>query len=627
MRNLERDLGKIELKIKEKESVKESEKMLESDLLDKTKPLRKAEKEELTKEVLEQVQKENLKLYLNHTNENLTHFLKLEKPLKITMRGANIKHILNRHGENSTLAKNGQPFVSLEDIKNYDEYINNADKQILKENDKGEKTLLSGKQINGYYIVISSVRLKNGELKLKTMYKENGSLENNEAFKGVKLPSETPSVLQGQSLTTNLDGYPSHAEDIIAQKAKSENTQDFKPFNDAMKELYTKYESLGSYDKIEAPIKMKLLQDEIKPEIARYFKGIIAKLKQGENKDKMLRVIRENREELSDYLAFNIAVRKDIYIDGYGEGQFDFYDKSIQAFAKLRENKRVNEINEDSNYRALAALENLRDKNTALHFSFRDLNGKSEAFKTYPRKQDLLFDDLTLGDDFKSSMLLSTKDKQLKEKLIEKLKTYIDEKLYRDFLEYKIKDLESKNPKNSFFENYENKKWNEEAFEDYKKELEDLRANERAEKLEDKIKEKESVKEKIKNAKTSPYPQNADEAVRIQSISKQELEQSNPQQSHLSTKESIAQKALMQRKSPILNDEPLEVEIIEEAGLNEPMKFLEFQQKKLLTYIKQNTPLRLLERKIELKTRDILNFLEQSALNGKEKAFLMRNFE
>ena len=90
--------------------------------------------------------------------------------------------------------------------------------------------------------------------------------------------------------------------------------------------------------------------------------------------------------------------------------------------------------------------------------------------------------------------------------------------------------------------------------------------------------------------------------------------------------QSIAQKAKSENALP-LNDEPLEVEIIEEAGLNEPMKFLEFQQKKLLTYIKQNTPLRLLERKIELKTRDILNFLEQSALNGKEKAFLMRNFE
>ncbi|HEC1582628.1 TPA: hypothetical protein R1X64_001555, partial [Campylobacter upsaliensis] len=221
MRNLERDFTKLKEDFKELES-----QSFKRDLLDKTKPLRKAEKEELTSEVLEQVQKENLKLYLNDTSGNLTKFLNAKKPFKITMRGANIKHILNRHGENSALAKNGQPFVSLEDIKNYDEYINNADKQILKENDKGEKTLLSGKQINGYYIVISSVRLKNGELKLKTMYKENGKLENDKAFKSVKLPSETPSVLRGQSLTTDLDGYPSHADESIAQNAKSESEKE-----------------------------------------------------------------------------------------------------------------------------------------------------------------------------------------------------------------------------------------------------------------------------------------------------------------------------------------------------------------------------------------------------------------
>ncbi|ELP8580246.1 hypothetical protein R1539_001794, partial [Campylobacter upsaliensis] len=83
--------------------------------------------------------------------------------------------------------------------------------------------------------------------------------------------------------------------------------------------------------------------------------------------------------------------------------------------------------------------------------------------------------------------------------------------------------------------------------------------------------------------------------------------------------QSIAQKAK--------NDEVLEAEVIEEVDLNEPMKFLEFQQRKLLTYIKENTPLKLLEHKKELKTRDILNFLEQSALNGKQKVFLMRNLE
>ncbi|ENO7737849.1 hypothetical protein ACB560_001413, partial [Campylobacter upsaliensis] len=834
--------------------LKEDFKELESqsfkrDLLDKTKPLRKAEKEELTSEVLEQVQKENLKLYLNDTSGNLTKFLNAKKPFKITMRGANIKHILNRHGENSTLAKNGQPFVNLEDIKKYDEIINNADRQILKENDKGEKTLLSGKQINGHYIVISSVRLKNGELKLKTMYKENGKLENDKAFKSVKLPSETPSVLRGQSLTTDLDGYPSHAdesiaqnsqeakikeavknhnaiykeildndyiftderskifrkrerelienlakdekvqaftsqwgypfkkdgelhgvgldykakvygkgehkmmrvsgggfgsatqqkkqerllelekerlqeafkadfgidgfiskyvengffetlwretsaykgtdygwgvqpreyypyyenrimpsdtitqakeklqkeksswsvkrqetkgsediiftdkkgkehtltketqkawleafnlksledsyipnhneaikqalegkeiklqlgslkklvaqgrekyipqikevldrpeaimrddmgeylfikhlkdddyfvnvsfdngeylvsisngiketrnlnnklkkggefiyqspnfnfisqkllqtsqysankidEDIIAQNAKSERAE-FESFKDKMKELYTKYEALNHYDKSESQLKSKLLNEEIKPEIKKEFKSIIDKFKGADNKDKILRVIKENKEELSDYLAFNIALRKDICIDGHGEGKVDFYDKSIRDFIKLRENKRWSEIDE-SKYRALVALENLSNKNTSLYFSFKDLNGKVGEIKTYPRIQDLLFYDLPLGDDLKNAVILSTKDKHLKEKLIEKLKAYIDKKIYADFLEYKIKDLESRNPKNSHFENYKDEKWDEEALKSLQKELEDLRAKE-----------------------------------------------------------------------------------------------------------------------------------------------------
>ncbi|EPM8361944.1 PBECR2 nuclease fold domain-containing protein, partial [Campylobacter jejuni] len=850
MRNLERDFTKLKEDFKELES-----QSFKRDLLDKTKPLRKAEKEELTSEVLEQVQKENLKLYLNDTSGNLTKFLNAKKPFKITMRGANIKHILNRHGENSTLAKNGQPFVNLEDIKKYDEIINNADRQILKENDKGEKTLLSGKQINGHYIVISSVRLKNGELKLKTMYKENGKLENDKAFKSVKLPSETPSVLRGQSLTTDLDGYPSHAdesitqnsqeakikeavknhnaiykeildndyiftderskifrkrerelienlakdekvqaftsqwgypfkkdgelrgiglnykakvygkgehkmmyvdgggfgskafqkkkerllelekerlqeafkadfgidgfiskyvengffetlwratkaykgtdygwgvhpreyypyyenrimpsdtitqakeklqkeksswsvkrqeakgsediiftdkkgkehtltketqkawleafnlksledsyipnhneaikqalegkeiklqlgslkklvaqgrekyipqikevldrpeaimrddmgeylfikhlkdddyfvnvsfdngeylvsisngiketrnlnnklkkggefiyqspnfnfisqkllqtsqysankidEDIIAQNAKSERAE-FESFKDKMKELYTKYEALNHYDKSESQLKSKLLNEEIKPEIKKEFKSIIDKFKGADNKDKILRVIKENKEELSDYLAFNIALRKDICIDGHGEGKVDFYDKSIRDFIKLRENKRWSEIDE-SKYRTLAALENLSNKNTSLYFSFRDLNGKVGEIKTYPRIQDLLFYDLPLGYDLKNAVILSTKDKHLKEKLIEKLKAYIDKKIYADFLEYKIKDLESRNPKNSHFENYKDEKWDEEALKSFKKELEDLRANEKAQKLE-----------------------------------------------------------------------------------------------------------------------------------------------
>ncbi|EAL5620753.1 hypothetical protein DRG08_04350 [Campylobacter upsaliensis] len=273
--------------------------------------------------------------------------------------------------------------------------------------------------------------------------------------------------------------------EIIAQNAKSERAE-FESFKDKIKELYTKYEGLSPYDKSESQLKSKLLNEEIEPEIKKEFKNIIDKFKGADNKDKMLRVIKENKEELSDYLAFHIALRKDIYIDGYGEGRYDFYDKSIRDFFKFRENKPGSEIYDDSNYRTLAALENLSNKNTSLYFSFKGLNGKVGEFKTYPRIQDLLFYDLPLGYDLKNAVILSTKDKHLKEKLIEKLKAYIDKKIYADFLEYKIKDLESRNPKNRLFENYKDEKWDEEALKSFKKELEDLRANEKAQKLETK---------------------------------------------------------------------------------------------------------------------------------------------
>ncbi|EAH5546559.1 DUF3519 domain-containing protein, partial [Campylobacter upsaliensis] len=322
-----------------------------------------------------------------------------------------------------------------------------------------------------YFISVSNAPKKENILKNKV---ENGA-EILYQSPNAKSIFYTDTLLQTDKSSANkID------EDIIAQNAKKAQ---FESFKDKMKELYTKYEGLNHYDKSESQLKSKLLNEEIKPEIKKEFKSIIDKFKGADNKDKMLRVIKENKEELSDYLAFNIALRKDIYIDGHGVGKIDFYDKSIRDFFKLRENKRWSEIDE-SKYIALAALENLSNKNTSLYFSFNGLNGKVGEIKTYPRIQDLLFYDLTLGYDLKNAVILSTKDKLLKEKLIEKLKAYIDKKIYADFLEYKIKDLESRNPKNSYFENYKDEKWDEEALKSFKKELEDLRANEKAQKLE-----------------------------------------------------------------------------------------------------------------------------------------------
>ncbi|EAK0464401.1 hypothetical protein YZ64_00745 [Campylobacter upsaliensis] len=348
--------------------------------------------------------------------------------------------------------------------------------EAIMRDDMGEYLFIKHLKDDDYFVNVS---FDNGEylVSISNGIKETRNL-NNKLKKGGEFIYQSPNFnfISQKLLQTSQYSANKIDEDIIAQNAKSERAE-FESFKDKMKELYTKYEGLNPYDKSESQLKSKLLNEEIKPEIKKEFKSIIDKFKGADNKDKILRVIKENKEELSDYLAFNIALRKDICIDGHGEGKVDFYDKSIRDFIKLRENKRWSEIDE-SKYRALVALENLSNKNTSLYFSFKDLNGKVGEIKTYPRIQDLLFYDLPLGDDLKNAVILSTKDKHLKEKLIEKLKAYIDKKIYADFLEYKIKDLESRNPKNSHFENYKDEKWDEEALKSLQKELEDLRANE-----------------------------------------------------------------------------------------------------------------------------------------------------
>ncbi|EAK0963963.1 DUF3519 domain-containing protein [Campylobacter upsaliensis] len=354
--------------------------------------------------------------------------------------------------------------------------------EAIMRDDMGEYLFIKHLKDDDYFVNVS---FDNGEylVSISNGIKETRNL-NNKLKKGGEFIYQSPNFnfISQKLLQTSQYSANKIDEDIIAQNAKSERAE-FESFKDKIKELYTKYEGLSPYDKSESQLRIKLLDEEIEPEIKKEFKNIIDKFKGADNKDKILRVIKENKEELSDYLAFHIALRKDIDIDGHGEGKVDFYDKSIRDFIKFRENKQWSEIDE-SKYRALAALENLSNKNTSLYFSFRDLNGKVGEFKTYPRIQDLLFYDLILGYDLKNAVILSTKDKLLKEKLIEKLKAYIDKKIYADFLEYKIKDLESRNPKNSYFENYKDEKWDEEALKSFKKELEDLRANEKAQKLE-----------------------------------------------------------------------------------------------------------------------------------------------
>ncbi|OBV28391.1 hypothetical protein BKN38_04795 [Helicobacter sp. CLO-3] len=101
-----------------------------------------------------------------------------------TISSDEILHTLKRHGKESALVKQSkQKAVELEDISNYVKYADNADKQVVGIDNEKKPVIISGKQINGYYVIVEQIRKGQNELSFKTMYFENGKLENNEAFK------------------------------------------------------------------------------------------------------------------------------------------------------------------------------------------------------------------------------------------------------------------------------------------------------------------------------------------------------------------------------------------------------------------------------------------------------------
>ncbi|MCR2116197.1 hypothetical protein CUPS3781_09355, partial [Campylobacter upsaliensis] len=322
----------------EQSATKEANKELKSDLLDKTKPLRKAEKEELTKEVLEEAKKENAKIWVgNLENESLADELGLDfqKGVKITMNGNALKHIENRHGVNSTLAKNGQPIVENEDYANHAKIVNEADKRKIILSEDNQKILVSGKQINGYHIIIESISTKDNELKLKTMYKENGSLENSNIFKepvrdrksgGESLRVNPSNALDPNGSSESIAQNPDYlelvkeygeenAKKIIKQKILSENIaqvlesgeekfiykKDGKEYElriqDAMKEFGSRYDELN-----------------LKNDLNKAFLKALDKLKIGyevlENAPVRIRFLKQNKPEQSKTSANNPALWK-----------------------------------------------------------------------------------------------------------------------------------------------------------------------------------------------------------------------------------------------------------------------------------------------------------------------------
>ncbi|WP_267892710.1 PBECR3 domain-containing polyvalent protein [Helicobacter baculiformis] len=195
------------------------------DLLDPSKPLRRAKPEEITEEFLEEVKKRNTKVWVGDfapQDKELNNKLDFDPkyPIKITFNGDALKHIDARHGEGAILVKKGQqPAVTREDIVSYGDIVNNADKHVLDTDKHHQKVLISGKQINGYVVVVETISTKKNELKLKTLYKENGKLENNPIFKEGGLSSRLP-----EGSEDSLSPKPSVNLDAPQQTTKSQDT-------------------------------------------------------------------------------------------------------------------------------------------------------------------------------------------------------------------------------------------------------------------------------------------------------------------------------------------------------------------------------------------------------------------
>ncbi|MGX2973427.1 PBECR3 domain-containing polyvalent protein, partial [Helicobacter sp. T3_23-1059] len=66
------------------------------------------------------------------------------------------------------------------------EYADNADYHTIGKDNLGIDVFLSGKQINGYYVIIESIRKGANDLAFKTMYFEKGDILKHKSFKQFK---------------------------------------------------------------------------------------------------------------------------------------------------------------------------------------------------------------------------------------------------------------------------------------------------------------------------------------------------------------------------------------------------------------------------------------------------------
>jgi len=111
--------------------------------------------------------------------------------VKRTIYADEITHALKQHGNEAKEAARGQKAITAKDIANYHKFAKNADKSVIVDGERGQKVLISGKQINGHYVIVEEAQTKNNNLAFKTMYFKKGDISNNKIFQSAPMAKDS----------------------------------------------------------------------------------------------------------------------------------------------------------------------------------------------------------------------------------------------------------------------------------------------------------------------------------------------------------------------------------------------------------------------------------------------------
>ena len=150
-------------------------------------------RENLNAEIVEYVWNSKKTIAVDKLDAKRAKELNFKHPQDVrrTIGADAVTHVINRHGKDSDLVKkSGQKPVTFEDIAKWEEYADNASISAVSKDKSGQEVVVSGRQINGYYVIVEEIKKKRNELAFKSMYFENGRLENNEFFKNLALGTD-----------------------------------------------------------------------------------------------------------------------------------------------------------------------------------------------------------------------------------------------------------------------------------------------------------------------------------------------------------------------------------------------------------------------------------------------------